>query len=661
MKSLYIALGIGISVVACTNPGTDDQASSREAQNQQIDTALMRPDTFRIPASHHNLSWDDQNRLVATVDGKEYVETAREPFHVLSEFRGAFRGADEGLSFNFGKDFDGTLYFGFIPFDDYKHPQPVFFKRPAKIEGGKGLLDIDQLRGKYDMIGWEESGRGVLGYRVADDEGNLLYEGRVAFSGTGPFETAATITEGPFVHNVGPDSVQISFSTDRGIEPEIFLSHAGSSCPPVETKLDHVARYEGQEHLYVITLSGLDSDKEFNYSLEFDEYKQQHAFRTAPPAGSRKPFTFAYCSDSRNGQGGGERNLYGTNAYIMKKIMALASQQDARFMQFSGDLINGYLSNGDEMDLQYANWKHAVEPFLHYMPAYISFGNHESLNHALISEDGGYIGIDRMPFDTESGEVAFTRNFVNPTGLTGSEDGMSYDIDPDHQDFPDYNETVFSYTYDNVAVVVLNSNYWYATNKEMVAATSGGQHAYIMDRQFEWFRNTIKDLEASDEIDHVFVTLHTPFFPNGGHVKDDMWYHGNNEVRTWVAGEPLEKGILERRDELLEVMINESSKVRAILTGDEHNYCRTEIGASTRIYPDDWTGSKMEVSRTIWQINNGAAGAPYYAQEETPWSEKTVGFTTQNALVLIDVDGDKISVRVLNPDTLEEVDAFDLI
>ena len=660
MKLPLIALAFGAIAVACTPQNSETSASGREAQKNETENALMRDDTFRIPASHHNLSWDDQNRLVATVDGKRFVETERPPFHVMSEFRGAFRGAEDGLSFNFGADFDGTLYFGFIPFDDYKHPQPVFFKRPAEIEGGKGLIDIDQLRGKYDMIGWEERGYGVLGYRVADAEGTLLYEGRIAFSGTGPFETAATIVEGPFVHNVGPDSVQISFSTDRAVEPEIFISHGESSCPPVKTTLDHETRYDGQEHHYLITLSGIEADKAHDYRIKIGGYEQRHSFKTAPLAGSRKRFTFAYCSDSRNGQGGGERNLYGANAYIMKKMMAVATQQDAAFLQFSGDLIDGYLQNGDEMDLQYANWKHAVEPFLHYMPAYISFGNHESLNHALVAEDGSYLGIDRMPFDTESGEVAFTRNFVNPTGLTGTEDGMSYDPNETQVDFPDYDETVFHYTYDNVAVVVLNSNYWYATNKGMVEATSGGQHAYIMDRQLEWFRNTVRDLEAQSTVDHIFVTLHTPFFPNGGHVKDDMWYHGNNDMRTWVAGKPLEKGIIERRDELLQIMINESTKVRAILTGDEHNYCRTEIGASTRMYPDDWEGPKMEVNRTIWQINNGAAGAPYYAQEETPWSNKTLGFTTQNALVLIDVEGSSIRVRVYNPDTLEEVDGFTL-
>ena len=98
----------------------------------------------------------------------------------------------------------------------------------------------------------------------------------------------------------------------------------------------------------------------------------------------------------------------------------------------------------------------------------------------------------------------------------------------------------------------------------------------------------------------------------------------------------------------------------AILTGDEHNYCKTEIGPNTKIYKDDWDGKKLELSRTIYQVNNGAAGAPYYAQEQTPWTPYTTGFTTQNALVFFHIDGEKIKMEVRNPDTLELVDALDL-
>ena len=100
--------------------------------------------------------------------------------------------------------------------------------------------------------------------------------------------------------------------------------------------------------------------------------------------------------------------------------------------------------------------------------------------------------------------------------------------------------------------------------------------------------------------------------------------------------------------------------VFAILTGDEHNYCKTEIGANTPIYDSNWSKKKLKLNRTIYQINNGAAGAPYYAQEQTPWTPFTSNFTTQNALVFFHIEGSKIKMEVLNPDTLELVDELEL-
>ncbi|MEM9936368.1 MAG: metallophosphoesterase, partial [Bacteroidota bacterium] len=340
---------------------------------------------------------------------------------------------------------------------------------------------------------------------------------------------------------------------------------------------------------------------------------------------------------------------------IMKRIMALNSVRGVSFMQFSGDLINGYLNTTEETDLQYANWKRSIESFAHYFPVYISMGNHEALMRTFSDGKKTYL-IDRFPYDDESAEAVFNRNFVNPTNGPESEDGASYDPNPDKMDFPPYKENVFYYTYDNVAVVVMNSDYFYAPSTPVIPVTSGGLHGYIMDQQLAWFHETIEKLENDANIDHVFITQHTPFFPNGGHVRDDMWYGGKNRFRPYVAGKPLSKGIIERRDELLDIIVNKSSKVIAILTGDEHNYARTEIGPETNIYPEGYQESKVELSRTIYQINNGAAGAPYYSQEQTPWTPKVSGFTTQNALVFFHINGRSIEMEVRNPDTLEEVD-----
>jgi hypothetical protein len=139
-----------------------------------------------------------------------------------------------------------------------------------------------------------------------------------------------------------------------------------------------------------------------------------------------------------------------------------------------------------------------------------------------------------------------------------------------------------------------------------------------------------------------------------------MWYSGNNQYRPFIKGKPVATGIIERRDQYLDILINESTKVLAILTGDEHNYNWLKLTPEVPIYPEIWPMKKLNVSRPIYQINNGAAGAPYYAQEVLPWSDFTQSFSVENALCLFYVEGPTVKMRVLNPDTLNEIDSVTL-
>lgn len=602
-----------------------------------------------LPYLHHNLRADDKGRLYIKDSARNFYLVDDKPAYTLQQLKGNPKGDDRGIYFNFGSNsFKGLIYYGFIPYGDSKHPQPVYFKNAAKIEFGNAHINIkEKLKGKYDMVGWEKNGKGTLGYRVVDSVGNLLYDGVVSFTGKGPFKVSTTIVEGPFVNQVTHNSAILSFETNEAVAATVSIGG--------KTFTDKATQY------HEIELKGLPTDTLLKYTVVCGEIKQSYTLQTAPKPGSRKYFSFSYASDSRNGNGGGERNLYGANYYIVKKMMALNAHKGVAFAQFSGDLIDGYLQNKGETNLQYANWKRAVQPFWHHFPVYISMGNHEALVNEFVDEKSGKsISIDKFPYNTESAEAVFASNFVNPPNGPMSEDGATYDPSATTTDFPSYKENVFYYTYDNVGVIVLNSNYWYAPSTDMVSLSSGNVHGYIMDKQLEWLETTLRVLEEDKNIDHVFLTLHTPFFPNGGHVSDDMWYNGTNTTRPYVKSKPLDKGIIERRDQLLDLLVNKSKKVTAILTGDEHNYCKTEIGPETPIYPKDWMQSKIRLSRTIYQINNGAAGAPYYAQEITPWTGYTTGFTTQNAVVYFHIEGGTIEVEVVNPDTLEEIESFDL-
>lgn len=603
-----------------------------------------------LPMVHNNLRSDENGKLMIKDSAHTFYLVEEEPAYTLQQLKGNPRGDSRGIALYFG-DLKGQVYYGFIDYKGSKHPQPVYYKEPVKIENGSALINIkEKLKGKYDMIGWEKTGLGTVGYRVVAENGTLLYDGIVSFSGKGPFKVIPSITEGPFVNHLGADGVTISFETSEAASVTVTINGKTFKDPGSKNN-----RHE-------VEIKGLKPDSTYTYTVKCGLIEQTYSLTTAPKPGSRNYFVFSYASDSRQGSGGGERNLYGVNAYMMKKIMALNSHKQVAFSQFTGDLVNGYLNHKDEMNLQYANWKRAVEPFAHYYPVYVGMGNHEALVNEFkeAGENGREVSIDKFPYRNESAEAVFAANFTNPEPGPESEDGASYDPDPKTTDFPPYDETVFYYTYDNVAMVVLNSNYWYSPSTEMVSLSSGNVHGYIMDKQLEWFEKTLEKLEKDSTIDHVFVTVHTPLFPNGGHVGDDMWYNGNNNVRPYIQGQPVAIGIIQRRDQLLHAMVNKSTKVLAVLTGDEHNYCKTEIGPKTPMYPAGWQMNRQQLGRTIYQVNNGAAGAPYYAQEQTPWSSFTTGFTTQYAVVYFHIEGKSVEVEVINPDTLEEIESFTL-
>lgn len=599
-----------------------------------------------VPAVYSNIGSDEKGVFLQLEDRKIYASDPKDQFRFKDLYKAA-TGTSEGINFDFKfPELNGTLFYGFINYKDGSYPQPVYFRESSRIKNGVSNIPIKRnLSGKYDMINWEKTGKGVLGYRIVTKRGDIMYDGKVAFTyKDNKFEVAPTVVEGPFINQLSHQGAVISFTTSKEVKANISIN--GNKYKDPKAK-----------YIHEIKIDDLKADTKYQYTLHVDDFEYDFSFETAPQAGTRKAFTFAYGSDSRAGQGGGERNLFGTNAYIIKKIAALAKAEDAKFMQFTGDLINGYENSHERMNLEYANWKHAVEPFWHHMPIVPGFGNHEAYNYIFKDTVSGHsYYIDHFPFENESAESLFQDNFTLPENGPNSEDNSTYDPDPTKQDFPSYKESVYWYAYDNVAIVALNSDYFYAPSGLNVS--SGNLHAYIMDNQLKWLQKTLKQLEKNKNIDHVFITIHTPFFPNGGHVKDDMWYNGDNRFRAVVNGKACSKGIIERRDELLNAIVNKSKKTVAILSGDEHNYNLLTITNDMIRYPEDYPHEKVKLSRTFYQINNGAAGAPYYAQEKTPWSDNVRNFSTQNALVLIDIDGNTIKVRVKNPDTLEMIDEY---
>lgn len=619
-----------------------------------------------IPAVYANLERDAAGSLVLRKGGKVFPLMGETPQYTLRQVRGNPSGTADGFRFEFLDPAHaetrrvaagGTLFYALV---DTRERLPVpKFKRATPIDAnGVALAPMHgRYDGKYDYIGWRKHKRGALYYRVADARGGILYEGRLYFTGNGPFEVdPGSIVDGPFLNLLSSDGAVISFESLRPAVGSVAVEGVG------EFKGERATRHE-------IRLRGLEPGTRYRYTVSAGgSHSESYTLATAPRPGTRRPFTFAFASDSRSGINSGERHIGGTNAYMMRKLAALALQRGVAFVQFTGDEIDGYRNHPESQRVEYANWRRSILPWASHVPVVAGMGNHEALMRVFVEGSRYGLGMDRFPFATESAEALFAEAFVNPLNGPESEDGAAYDPDPDRTDFPTYKENVYFYTYDNVAMVVLNSNYWYAPAVQYYDFTVGGNpHGYLMDNQIAWLRATLAKLERDPDIDHVFVTHHTPAWPNGGHVADDMFYGGDNRMRPWIAGKPHSKGILERRDEYWRVLMA-ARKVVAILTGDEHNYARLEIRPGMPVYREGGfrPANPLEITRTILQVHNGAAGAPYYAREKTPWNadfDSATGsgaylkhFTTENALVFFHVDGKRIRLEVVNPDTLDRIE-----
>jgi hypothetical protein len=123
-----------------------------------------------------------------------------------------------------------------------------------------------------------------------------------------------------------------------------------------------------------------------------------------------------------------------------------------------------------------------------------------------------------------------------------------------------------------------------------------------------------------------------------------------------VAGIVAEKGIIERRDQLIDISINKSKKVVGFLTGSEHNFALLEVTPDLNIYPENYTQPKLKVNRKFFYVNSGGGGAYSYARiPNTPWVDKFQYFAAPPALSLFHVDGLHVSMEVFNPETFEKI------
>jgi len=190
----------------------------------------------KVPEVYSNIS-SDKKGLYLEVKGSKYYATPIPNSYNPEMFYQNIYGTSKGLKFNFkSSSFQRKMFYGFIPLNDSKHPQPVFFAKYVKINEGEAEVNISEMKGRYDMIGWTKTGYGVLGYRVLDDNNNILYDGKINFNAldflgsdgkyheiaygkkvyheTKPFKVEPSVVEGPLLANLTDKSAVIYFKTN---------------------------------------------------------------------------------------------------------------------------------------------------------------------------------------------------------------------------------------------------------------------------------------------------------------------------------------------------------------------------------------------------------------------------------------------------------------
>ena len=188
-----------------------------------------------IPKVHSNILYDN-NGYYLDLKGNKYYAKPDDTGFIPEMFTNYIKGTPKGLRFDFrSKGLNGVLYYGFIPTDDSKYPHPVYFSKTAKIEAGIAEVNIKDMKGRFDMIGWGKSGLGILGYRVVSTTNNILYDGKINFNAKDflatdgnyreiaygkkvydevkPFIAEFSIIEGPLVCNLTHESAVIFVKT----------------------------------------------------------------------------------------------------------------------------------------------------------------------------------------------------------------------------------------------------------------------------------------------------------------------------------------------------------------------------------------------------------------------------------------------------------------
>jgi len=528
------------------------------------------------------------------------------------------------------------------------------------VTSHKIKMDISKLESSVYDVGIGDAG-GIIVYRVGVFDPYInatrTYEScfryyRDGKPNTGTYTLITTLINGPFVDCVTHDSAVVSWETDQPGSGTVYLV---DEMPVIDKNVS--TRHE-------VRITGLKPDRQYTYRVMYakDGITPLYSFHTAPAPGSQRSFKFGFMADSRASEGGGEYSSNAINTKILTQFTSESYRKGAEFICFAGDLISGYTSNEQDYESQMGTWKRMVQPVASRIPIYEGMGNHEQLGDYYKVSDNAEKGSFMLLFTGKQGEKSpeayFARDFVNPEGSVYGFDAPSPESKAEGiggaETGPTYDRNVYSFNYGNAHFIMLNVDYWYTGledaerfsrksgdkegNNIAYKYLGGNREGYIRQNQLVWLDKDLQSAQSDTNIDVIFIMFHDPVFPNGGHIKDSMFWgtagkgeQGGLNDHNQVLGD-----VIDMRNRFLGV-VAKYSKVTAILCGHEHNYSRMKIDSD--LYP--------YCQNPLWQILSGGCGAPFYAQDKSvPWVNKVEKFSPSNNYCVLIVEGKRVGLDV---------------
>ncbi|MFC1476135.1 hypothetical protein ACFLQW_03940, partial [Candidatus Zixiibacteriota bacterium] len=152
------------------------------------DRTVQATELPEIPQVHTNITMENDQLVFTDSTGRKLTLFEKKGPYTLDQLRTNPLGNDSGITFDFhNPELSGKVYFGLLAAPDkIRHSYPVF-AAAAKIVAGVAVVNIKkELSGLYDFTNWQETGIIRLGYRVVNQSGIMLYDGKLMIAGTGP-------------------------------------------------------------------------------------------------------------------------------------------------------------------------------------------------------------------------------------------------------------------------------------------------------------------------------------------------------------------------------------------------------------------------------------------------------------------------------------------